>query len=347
MRGAEEAGGPTGADVPPLAPDDIRRAYTTMLLIRGFEEAVRTLHSRGELPGFMHVSIGQEAVPAGVSLALRPDDLVTSPHRNHGHVIAKGAPLEGMFGEMLGRAGGLCRGKGGSLHITDVARGAMGANGIVAAGMPIAVGLALALSRQGRDAVAVAYVGDGAIANGTSHEALNLAALWRLPVVFVREDNQYAESTPRRDYQAMPDVVAHVASYGIAARAVDGNDVEAVADAARWAVGHARDGRGPAFLQCATYRWYGHNIGDPGAYRPVDEVESWRQRDPVATLAARAIERGVADPGELAAIEQTCARRIEDAIALARAMPEPEPASAFEDVYATPGFAALTGARHP
>jgi TPP-dependent pyruvate/acetoin dehydrogenase alpha subunit len=333
--------------VPPLGGEDLLAAYRTMCLIRAFEEAVRALHGRGLLPGFMHVSVGQEAVPAGVSLALRPSDLVTSPHRNHGQVIAKGAPVEGMFAEMFGKATGLCRGKGGSLHIADVRVGAMGANGIVAAGMPIALGLALGHRRQGRDTVVVAYVGDGAIAGGTSHETLNLAALWRLPLVVVREDNQYAESTPHRDYQAMPDVVAYVESYGVAARAVDGNDVEAVADAATWAVEHARSGAGPAFLQCDTYRWYGHNIGDTGAYRPAGEVDAWRARDPIAIAASRAIERGVAGPDVLASIEADVAGRIDAAIEAARAAPDPAPGSAYEDVHASPELLGLAGANRP
>jgi TPP-dependent pyruvate/acetoin dehydrogenase alpha subunit len=318
-----------------------------MWLIRGFEEAVRALHGRGRLPGFMHVSVGQEAVPAGVTLALRPSDLTTSPHRNHGHVIARGAPVDRMFAEMLGRATGLCRGKGGSLHLAHAASGAMGANGIVAAGMPIALGLALGHARQGRDTVVVAYVGDGAIATGTSHETLNLAALWRVPLVVVREDNQYAESTPHRDYQAMPDVVRYVESYGMPARAVDGNDVEAVAAAARWAVGHARGGGGPAFLQCATYRWYGHNIGDAGAYRPAGEVAAWRARDPIALLRERLVERGAATDAALETIEDEVAAAIAAAIEVAGAAPEPPGAWAFEDVFADPALHGLAGADRP
>lgn len=330
-----------------LVATEVRAALRTMLRIRGFEEAVRRLHGEGRLPGFMHVAVGQEAVPTGVGLALRPDDLTTSPHRNHGHVIAKGSSLIPMFGEMFGRAGGLCRGKGGSLHFSDVAHGAMGANGIVAAGMPIALGLAFAGVRQGLDRVVVAYVGDGALVNGTSHETLNLAALWRVPLVVVREDNQYAESTPRRDYLAIPDVVRHVESYGIVARDVDGMDVEEVAHAARWAVDHARSGLGPAFLQCATYRWYGHNIGDPGAYRSPDEVAKWRARDPVDVVRARALERGVATMEQVASLEAEVRREVDDAIAEAEAMPEPPEEWAFEDVFTTPSLARLAGANRP
>ncbi len=330
-----------------LTAEEVATALRTMWRIRGFEEAVRRLHGAGRLPGFMHVAVGQEAVPAGVGLVLRKEDLTTSPHRNHGHVIAKGASLSAMFGEMFGRAGGLCRGKGGSLHFADVERGAMGANGIVAAGMPIALGLAFAGARQGLDRVVVAYVGDGALVNGTSHETLNLAALWRAPLVIVREDNQYAESTPRRDYQAIPDVVRHVESYGIAARDVDGMDVEDVTRAARWAVDHARMGRGPAFLQCATYRWYGHNIGDPGAYRSQDEVAAWKERDPVAILARRAVERGIVSMAGLTAMEAQVQQEVDDGIAAAQAMADPPDAWALEDLFTTPALAGLAGGDRP
>ncbi len=311
-------------------------AYRTMALIRAFEEAILVLYKKGKLPGFMHVSVGQEAVPAGVCQVLRADDITTSPHRNHGHVIAKGVPIEAMMAEMFGRAGGVCRGKGGSLHIAHVPAGAVGANGIVAAGMPIAAGLALGYRQAGEDRVVVAFVGDGAIANGTSHETLNLASLWRLPLVVVREDNQYAESTPRHDYQAIPDIVRYAQSYGLAATAVDGNDVEAVAAATREAVVRARAGGGPSLLQCETYRWYGHNIGDQGAYRADEEVERWRMRDPLRLARERAVARGAGTEAGLDDIDAEVAARLELAIEAAAAMPEPPAAWATEDVYATP-----------
>lgn len=322
--------------VTPLDGSDLIEAYRTIALIRAFEEAVVRLHAEGKLPGFMHVSIGQEAVPAGVCQALRPDDVTTSPHRNHGHVIAKGAPVEAMMAEMFGRAGGLCRGKGGSLHMSHVASGAVGANGIVAAGMPIAAGMALAFQRSGQARVAVSFVGDGAIANGTSHETLNLASLWHLPLVIVREDNQYAESTPTSDYQSIPDIERYVASYGMAAETVDGNDVEAVAAAMQRAVARARAGQGPTLLQCETYRWFGHNIGDPGAYRPREEVEQWRARDPLRTVRERLIERALASPTELDDLVSDAQERIARAVSAAEMMPEPPAEWALEDVFATP-----------
>jgi TPP-dependent pyruvate/acetoin dehydrogenase alpha subunit len=326
----------------PLSPEELVRAYETMGLIRAFEESIRRLHGEGKLPGFMHVSIGQEAVPTGVSLRLRADDLITTTHRGHGDMIAKGAPVEGMIAEIYARAGGICRGKGGSMHVADASVGALGANGIVAAGMPIAVGAALGIKRQRRDVVVVCYSGDGAIVNGASHEALNMASLWTLPVIFVRVNNQYAESTPTSDYLGVPDVVAFAAAYGLPAEQVDGNDVEAVADAAERAVERARSGEGPTFLELVTYRKYGHNIGDTGAARPPDEVAHWLARDPVAIVAAKLAERGVAQ-ARLDAIDAAVRARIETAIDAAAAMPPPPEDWAFEDVYSDRDIIAAIG----
>ena len=251
-----------------------------------------------------------------------------------------------MFAEMLGRAAGLCRGKGGSLHITHVATGSMGANGIVAAGMPIALGLALGKARQGSDTVVVAYAGDGAIANGTSHEALNLASLWRLPIVFVREDNQYAESTPHSDYQAMPDVTPTWRA--MASRAGRSTAMMSrPSPTPRGGLSSTPIGSGPTFLQCATYRWYGHNIGDAGAYRPADEVEAWRARDPIAILRRRLLDRGDATEADVQAIEADVQERIEAAIIAAEAAADPPDGWAYDDVYTTPALRRLTGADGP
>ena len=318
-------------------------AYGKMQLIRHFEEAIRELHGEGKLPGFMHVSVGQEAVPVGVSLALRSDDYIATTHRGHGDVIAKGVEVEGMFAELFARTGGICRAKGGSMHITDFSKGVLGAFSIVAAGLPIAVGAALAMRRRGRDTVAVAHFGDGAIAQGATHEAMNMAALWDLPVVFVRHNNQYAESTPKADYQGMPDVVEFASSYGMAAQEVDGNDVEAVFLAASEAVERARSGGGPTFLECLTYRWYGHNIGDPGAGRPDDEVAAWRARDPIAAWRRALVDRIGVEERRLAQIDEEVARRIAAAIEAAEAMPEPPLEWALEDVYSDQDVAAAIG----
>jgi pyruvate dehydrogenase E1 component alpha subunit len=314
-----------------------------MRLIREFEEAILRLHAAGELPGFMHVSVGQEAIPTGVSLNLRQEDLILSTHRGHGDMIAKGAQVEGLIAEIYGRSGGLCKGKAGSMHVADTRIGALGANGIVGAGMPIGVGAALSLKRQGRDNVVVVYSGDGAIAQGAAHEALNMASLWRLPVIFVRQDNQYAESTPKEDYLGIPDVVEFARGYGLAAELVDGNDVEAVAEAAGRAVSHARAGQGATFLECLTYRRYGHNIGDTGAARPAEEREYWLSRDPIALARARLIgDHGLAET-ELEEVDRAAAKRLELAAEAAAAMPPPPEEWAFEDVYSEPQIIAAVG----
>lgn len=319
------------------------RAYETMRLIREFEESLVRMHREARIPGFVHVSVWQEAVSTGVSLWLRPDDLMMTTHRGHGDIIAKGASIERMFAEMLARAPGYCRAKGGSMHVTDVSLGVLGANGIVGANMPIGTGAALSLKRQGRDAIVVVYTGDGAITQGLTHEALNMAALWKLPVVYVRTDNQYAESTPQADYRGMPDVVRFVEGYGIAAEQVDGNDVEAVADAARRAVKRTRAGGGPSFLTCSTYRRYGHNTADVGAYRPQSEVADWEARDPLIVARARLIEDRGVPHAEIDAIDERVRERVERAITWAEQQPEPPTDWAFEDVYADPATLAAFG----
>jgi pyruvate dehydrogenase E1 component alpha subunit len=324
-----------------LTPGELLRGYQTMRLIREFEEAIRGLQGDGKVPGFMHVSVGQEAIPAGVSLPLTPDDLILSTHRGHGDLIAKGVSIEPMLAEILGKSEGICRGKGGSMHITDVAKGVLGANGIVAAGMPIAVGAALGLKLQQRRAVVVCYCGDGAIANGASHEALNMASLWKVPVVFVRVNNQYAESTPTSQYQGMPDVVRYVESYGLSAERVDGNDLEAVSDAARRALDQARSGGGGSFLECLTYRKYGHNVGDPGLYRPPEEVAQWAARDPLELASRRLRERHGMLAEELEEIDRSISRKVAAAVRYAEQLPEPAVESAFEDVYSDPVTSAL------
>jgi pyruvate dehydrogenase E1 component alpha subunit len=313
-----------------------------MRLIREFEEAVRRLHGEAKVPGFVHVSVGQEAVPTGVSLWLRDEDLIVSTHRGHGDLIARGAAVEPLFAELLARQGGYCRAKGGSMHVTDVALGVLGANGIVGAGMPIAAGAALSMKRQGKDAVVVAYVGDGAIANGETHETLNMASLWKLPLIIVRTDNEYAQSTPASVYCGIPDVRRYVESYGLYTEAVFGNDIEAVAGAARRALDRTRDGGGPSFLQCATYRWYGHSTSDVGAYRPQEEVDAWKAKDPLVEARAAAAAHDVSE-AELDAIDAQVLDRIAQAITWAEAQPEPPVEWAFQDVYADPATLAAFG----
>lgn len=316
--------------------DQALEAYGTMVLIRTFEQTILELHKAGRLPGFMHVSIGQEAVPTGVSLALAPDDVITTTHRGHGDVIAKGVEVEGMMAELFARSGGLCRAKGGSMHVTDFSKGVLGAFSIVGAGMPIALGAAMSAQRLNTGSVAVCNFGDGAIAQGTAHESLNMASLWNLPVVFVRHNNQYAESTPTSEYQGFTSIEDYVRSYGIEIETVDGNDVEAVLGAATRLVNNARNGGGPGFLECLTYRWYGHNIGDTGAGRPPEEVAAWKARDPIAGFRDRLVNAFHIDTAEIARIESAITERVAEAVEAAEAMPEPPTEWALEDVYADP-----------
>jgi len=319
--------------------------YRTMVAIRLFEERVRDLSLAGQIPGFVHLSIGQEAVAAGVAAALEARDRITSTHRGHGHLIARGGAtaemLNRMMAEILGRRTGFCRGKGGSMHIIDASLGILGANGIVAAGIPIATGAALAAKLRGSGEVAVAFFGDGASAEGVFHESLNLAAAWKLPVIFVCENNLYAEFTPTADVNAVRDVAAHARAYGAAEAIVDGNDVRAVHAAARGAVARARAGGGPTLVEAKTYRWDGHLVGEqaflgPEAYRRDAEVESWKARCPIARFERALVEEGVA-AGDLERIRDEVARAVDGAAAFAKESPYPGAEEALADVFAPTG----------
>ncbi len=321
--------------------------YRRMIRVRSFEYGAREAYLAGKLPGFLHLSIGQEAVSVGACSALRADDFVASTHRGHGDTIAKGVTVEAAMAELFGRITGTSRAKGGSMHIADFSQGILGANGIVAAGIPIAVGAALSAQYRGTDQVALAFFGDGATGSGPLHESLNMAALWRLPVIFVRQNNGYAESTPRREGQGMPDVVRWAAGYGINAVRVDGNDVLAVYLAVAAAVTRARAGEGASFVECETYRWFGHNIGDPGTARPPEEVEAWKAKDPVARFRRVILTAEVAGEVELDAIDGEETARVQAAAVAAEAAPKPELSAALEDVYVDPvlGQRAIEGVR--
>lgn len=314
-----------------------------MVLIRAFEQRILELHSQGRLPGFMHVSIGQEAIPSGMSLSLEPTDYIATTHRGHGDVIAKGVEVDGMIAELMARTGGICRAKGGSMHIGDFSKGVLGAFSIVGAGLPIALGAALSAKRQGHDRVAVAYFGDGAIAEGSTHESMNMAALWQLPIIFARQNNQYAESTPLRDYQGIPDVVTYAASYGITASRVDGNDLEAVYEAGQEAVDRARRGGGPTFLEFETYRWFGHNIGDKGEGRPPEEVAQWKERDPIVLMRNRMIAAGTVSEDYFRRVDEAANSAIDRAVEKAEHMEPPPLEWALEDVYSEPDVLAAVG----
>ena len=315
--------------------DTALKMYQTMVRIRLFEQRIMELFQQGRLPGFLHLSIGQEAVPTGVCAHLRPNDYISSTHRGHGDVIAKGARLDRMMAELYGKSTGYCKGKGGSMHIADLELGILGANGIVGAGIPIATGTALAFKMRRTDQVAVCFFGDGGSNTGAFHEGLNLASVWNLPVVFVCENNQFAESTPQRVHQKIKDIAVRALAYDIPGETVDGMDVLEVYRVAGEAIARARAGGGPTLVECKTYRFYGHYVGDPGtAYRPLAEVEEWKQRDPIPTFAHRLVAEGMTTEAELQTIDEAVQRDLEDAIQFAEASPEPDLEEALRDIYA-------------
>lgn len=307
--------------------------YDTMLRIRRFEERVGEQFALGELPGFVHLSIGQESVAAGIVSALRDDDYITATHRGHGHILAKGARIAPMMAELFGRTTGYCKGKGGSMHIVDIAIGVLGANGILGAGQPIAVGAAMSARLRGTDQIVATFFGEGASAQGAVHEAMNLAGCWQAPILFVAEINGYAELTPYEIHASVPSLAARGAGYGIPAVVVDGIDVLAVHDAASEAVAAIRAGGGPRMIEIRTERWHGHYEGDPQRYRPEEELARLPELDPLAHLERRLLAAGV-ERSRLDAYDADVARELDEALEFARQSPLPEPSAMLEDVYA-------------
>ena len=302
-----------------------------MLVIRRFEEKVEDRFRAGQLPGFLHVAIGQEAVAVGVCQALEDGDVIASTHRAHGHTLAKGTHPNELMAELYGKVEGCSRGYGGSMHLYDVERGNLGANAVVGGGLPAIVGSALAFKLRGEPRVAVAFFGDGATNIGTFHESLNLAQLWRVPALFVCENNRYAESTPAEQQLPIQDLSQRAAAYGMAAMTVDGQDVEAVHLAAREALEHAREGRGPVFFLCETYRLTGHYVGDPQVYRPREEVRKLREtQDPIEKLRAR-LEISEEEWGEL---DREVSKIVDGSVEFAENGTEPKPEDALKNVYA-------------
>jgi pyruvate dehydrogenase E1 component alpha subunit len=326
--------------------DDARRVLAIMWAIRRFEEAVDEMFARGLLYGTMHLSIGQEASATGACLALRDDDVITSTHRGHGHCIAKGADLGRMMAELLARDSGYCRGRGGSMHIADVSKGNLGANGIVAGGIPIAVGAGLALKMQGTDRVALSFFGDGATSEGAFHESVNLAAIWDLPVVFVCENNHYGMSMSVEEVSRLERVADRAAGYAIPGVTVDGNDVQAVYDAATEAVATARAGRGPTLIEAITYRWKGHSKSDQNLYRTREEIESWRQRDPVDRFEQAILEAKTLDEDEIKQVRDQARDAVRDAVRAGQSGPPPS-TDLLGAVYAPSEVDALTVASVP
>jgi len=313
---------------------DVERTLTTMWHIRRFEEAVDDLFARGLMHGTMHLSIGQEASATGACLALRPTDSIASTHRGHGHCIAKGADLTRMMAELLAKETGYCRGRGGSMHIADVAGGNLGANGIVAGGIPIAAGAALAEKLRGSDNVVLSFFGDGAANEGAFHEALNLAAIWALPVVFVCENNKYAMSFSTEKAFAIERISERAAAYGMPGVTVDGNDVEAVHAAVSEAAARARRGEGPTLVEAETYRWRGHSKSDKNLYRSKEEIAHWREGDPIERFENVVRDRGLLDEEAISRIRAAASEDVKTAIREAMAAPDAQPDDLLAGVFA-------------
>lgn len=310
--------------------------FRKMLKIRFFEERIVDLYARGLVPGLAHLYIGEEAVAAGVCAALREDDYITSTHRGHGHVIAKGADLRLMMAELFGKKTGYCKGKGGSMHIADMEIGILGANGIAGGGLPIALGSAWSAKWRGTDQVTASFFGDGASNNGTFHESLNLAAVHKLPVIFVCENNLYGISVSQKQHQPIKDIAIRATSYEMSGVTVDGNDVLEVYEAASKAIGRARAKEGPTLIECKTYRWRGHHEGDPnqgGRYRTKADIAAWKKRDPVERLSKGLLADKTLTRKKMASIEKQILQEIDEAVAFANESDFPAPEELYEDVY--------------
>jgi TPP-dependent pyruvate/acetoin dehydrogenase alpha subunit len=320
-----------------LSRAELLRAYRTMRLIREFEDGIHAEYPRGEIPGFVHLSAGQEAIAAGVAAHLRGGDAISATHRAHGHALAAGCDLSALLLEVYGKRGGVCGGKGGSMHLIDLEHGFLGANGIVGAGAPLACGAALAAKRRGAGAVVISYAGDGGSNQGSFLESLNLASVWRLPLVFVVENNGYADSTAARFHQLGIDVARRAPGFSMPGVIVDGHDFFAVWAGARDAVQRARDGAGPTLLECKVTRYYGHGEGhDDQTYRGRDEVAAIRMtRDCIDRFRAAVVESGRLQEAVLVGIDGESRRFLEDAFETARRAPAPDPATLLTDVYAS------------
>jgi pyruvate dehydrogenase E1 component alpha subunit len=317
-----------------LSRDQLLDAYRRMRMIRAFEVKLTELVTAGKMGGFMHLYAGEEAVAVGVCQHLADTDFVASTHRGHGHCIAKGVDVAGMMAELFGRATGCCKGKGGSMHIADMDKGMLGANGIVGAGIPLTTGAALTAKLKRTGGVAVAFFGDGASNQGAFHESLNMAANWKLPAVYVVENNGWGEFTPTEFVIPVKDIATRAGSYAMASAIADGMDFFDVYEKAGEAIARARAGLGPTLLECKTYRFFGHFVGDSLAYRSKQEAERWIQtRDPLDRFERRVVEAGLVEAGDLRQIDKQVDDEIAEAVAAAEAAPLPDPADVARDVY--------------
>lgn len=320
-----------------IPPESVRELYRAMVVIRAFEEKVQDLYARGHIPGLAHLYIGEEAVAVGVCANLEPKDYITSTHRGHGHVIAKGAELNPMMAELYGKMTGYCKGKGGSMHIADVDLGILGANGIAGGGLPIAVGAGLSCKLKHPGQVVVCFFGDAASNNGTFHESLNFAAVHDLPVIFVCENNGYGISVSQAQHQTIRDIAIRAASYGMPGQTLDGNDALAVYSAAAQAIERARNGEGPTLLECKTYRWRGHHEGDPnqgGRYRTKEEIQQWIKKCPIKRLERYLAKNKIMNKKQIQAVWDEVEREVQDSITFAENSPFPPLSEMYQDVFA-------------
>ena len=317
-----------------LNKDELLALYRTMFRIRTFELNVEQLFLNKKIPGFVHLYVGEEAVATGMMANLRKDDYITSTHRGHGHAVAKGAEMNRMMAELFGKKTGYCRGKGGSMHIADFSVGMLGANGIVGGGYNIAAGAGMSINVKGTDQVAVCFFGDGASSRGTFHEAMNWAAVYQLPVIFVNENNCYASTTPVEGCVSTDEIADRAEGYGIPGMAVDGNDVTEVYDAAKFMVERARNGEGPGLLECKTYRIKGHFVGDPERYRTKDEVQKWQsENDPIKRFHEYLAEQGKKWDKDIDKIEKETEEEVQAAVDFAEKSEWPDPEDALEDLF--------------
>jgi len=310
------------------------KMFQVMMTIRRFEEKAKELYLYGLMRGTLHLSIGEEATSTGVCLALEPDDYIMTTHRGHGHCIAKGVDVDAMMAEILGKDAGCCQGRGGTMHIFDVSRGVLGANAIVGGNIPLSTGVAFAIQQLGLSQVIVSFFGDGACNQGTFHESLNMGALWKLPVIYVIVNNQVGDTTPLRETVAVESLAIRARGYGMPGVKVDGNDVLQVYARTAEAVERARSGDGPTLIECETYRWEGHHLGDPQVYRTKVEVEEWKRKDPIARLRQVLLSEALVDQVALKAMEDEIEVRIEAAVKFAQKSPEPDPSRVLDYVWA-------------
>lgn len=316
----------------PLSPERLQDAYRQMLVIRKFEETIRSLYQAGKIRGSFHPCVGQEATALGGCWALRKDDFMTCTYRGHGQAIAKGLSVRAAMAEMLGKATGCSKGKGGSMHFTDPSVGLLGANAIVAAGVPHAAGAALASQLQKKDNVALAFFGEGAVNQGVFLETLNIASIWKLPLILVCENNLYSEMTPSHETTSNVETYKRAAAFRLESMLIDGNDVEAIYNAVEQAAARARAGGGPTYIEAMTYRLWGHMMGDPEIYRTKEEVAQARENEPILRLGRRLLELGCKE-ADLAGLDSEAESIIIDAVQFAESSPLPEPAEAFTDVF--------------